>query len=478
MEVSLRMGWRLRRWPTGLIGMIGLLLLVEGLLTVRFEGLARRLTLSARFAAEESARGATACQVLGLGDSAMKFGFDPTAVERVTGLRGYNLAVPGTPPPIAEAILRRALGAGARPSVVVIGFVSFSGNPWRLVPEFAEVLDTAETIELACDFGDPGLFAAVTLARVMPSIRLRQPLRALVIAKILGGGQLDTGAGQGAARASLRHWAENLGRERPRTIRPADERTDPFMTSGVFDHPWPVVPAFERSFRRIVAQAEAHGARVIWLIPPVAPYAQASRDALGFEAEHTQNLHAIQEQVPRVVVLDARRAEIPASEFLDACHLNPDGASRFSADVAATIRRSELPRVVGDAPPVWLALSRAGRETPRTASKSAADPSQTVYRWKPRQGGSRFQATANRLPGSLFRGPPRRRVVPHSGLGLAPKFSNRPYACPQQPTTGLRSRGVGSPAVRPGGAPATRVREPHRRSRAFPTTGSRRRSLN
>src|SRR5436305_1799178 len=81
------------RWPVGCLGMIALVLGVESLVSARrarFQDVTSvTWELSARSAGGEAAR----CEVLGFGDSLLKFGFNPLVLERETGRSAWNLAV-------------------------------------------------------------------------------------------------------------------------------------------------------------------------------------------------------------------------------------------------------------------------------------------------------------------------------------------------------------------------------------------------
>ena len=125
------------RWDCS--GRSALVIAIEGLIGDKGDRLASYQGLGARFAAAGASNEAPGCGVLGLGDSVMKFGFDPAEVERGLGVKAYNLAVPGTPPPLTFTLLRRALDAGARPSAVVVCHLTLAGEPAANLAELAEV---------------------------------------------------------------------------------------------------------------------------------------------------------------------------------------------------------------------------------------------------------------------------------------------------------------------------------------------------
>lgn len=361
------------RLPIGLIGMLGLVLAVEGRLAGRADRLTTYQALGARFAAARAGRDAPGCGVLGLGDSVMKFGFDPAEVERRLGLRAYNLAVPGTPPPLSFALLRRALEAGARPKAVVVGHLTLAGDPGAHADEFGEVLGPADCLELAWVAADPDLFATLTLARLLPSLRYRRALRGVILAGLRGGAGAGAGPGGGRAAGFLRQWAAHRGMEpRPEGGR-FDGRIEPGLERTLFAEPWRVLWVYEHYVRRISALAASHDVPVFWLVAPIAPEAQDRRDAMGLDALHTRNLRAILARTPNLVLLDARHAGYPASAFFDSCHLNARGASQLTTKVADAIA-ARLP----DAPR-WVALPPLEADPARVAAKTR-DPARPAVR--------------------------------------------------------------------------------------------------
>lgn len=134
--MTMRSGRSARPWPSGLIGMAVLVPALEAVVSWHWRDLASYQAIGTRFAAERAMT--SACAVLGLGDSQMKFGFDPPQFERTLGLSAFNLAVPGTPPALSNVILSRALEAGARPRAIVLGHMTFGSTPRDGLAEFSD----------------------------------------------------------------------------------------------------------------------------------------------------------------------------------------------------------------------------------------------------------------------------------------------------------------------------------------------------
>jgi hypothetical protein len=351
------------RLPLGLLGTLALVLATEAAVATRADSLASYQALGVRFASRRAERSAPGCAVLGLGDSQMKFGFDPAEIERRLGLRAYNLAVPGTPPPLALGLLRRALRAGAKPRAIVLGHMTLSGEPRANLAEFGELLGPGEILELAVACHDADLLARLLLARWLPSRRYRHTLQAGVLADLRAGVQgASPAAGPGTeARAFLRTWEANRGAE----LRPADGRFDgrmePQRERTVYSGPWQVYSVYEKYLRRTAELAASQGIAVFWLVGPIIPEAQARRDSLGLDAHHTRNLRAVMARMPNVIVLDARHAGFPASAFFDSCHLNAEGARALSGSIAEVIREhlSAGPKARRAGSDRWVELSRA-----------------------------------------------------------------------------------------------------------------------
>jgi hypothetical protein len=325
----------------GLIGALVLVVAVEAWVGRWADRLSDYQTLGTRFAASRARWDAPECAVLGLGDSTMKFGFDPMVVEQELGGRAYNLAVPGSPPPLTHALLRRAFLAGARPKAVVIGHLTFSGDPLANLSEFSELFGPWEAAQLAWAARDPNVFTGIFLRWTLPSLHYRQTIRGLV----------RDGAGDDRSSKFLHDWALGRGMERRLPDGRYDGRMEPALERSVYSSPWLVHSLFEEYTRHTVRLAARYGATVFWVMPPIAPGAQARRESLGLDDLHTRNLQVIASWSPGLIVLDGRRLGVPDSGFFDSCHLNTVGAEVLTASIAHAIARpSETPAWVTLAP--------------------------------------------------------------------------------------------------------------------------------
>lgn len=321
-----------RRLPAGLLAALALVLLVETFIARQANDLTSYQALGTRFALAQAIQTAPSCGVLGLGDSVMKFGFDPAEIERRLNIPAFNLAVPGTPPPLTHALLKRALQAGSRPSAIVIGHMTLSGHPNVHLDELSELLTPLEAAELASATHDFSLLNPLLTRRLVPSIRYRLPLRARILAAL--GGHPPVGD---APSALLRTWTQYRGMEPRASNRQYTGRMEPALERSVYSEPWHVLWVYEQYVRKIAQLAETHKIPIFWLIPPITPEAQSLREKLGLDAHHTKNLRAIQNRSPNLIILDTRQAAYPSSAFFDSCHLNTQGASTLTAAIAAAI---------------------------------------------------------------------------------------------------------------------------------------------
>lgn len=284
-------------------------------------------------------REAPGCQVLCFGDSLVKQSVIPQVLERRLGGRVYNLALGAGPPPASYFLLRRALEAGARPRAVLVDFIPhlLAEGPRfseQLLPEVASLRDC---LDLGWTSADPGLFASIALARVLPSVRDRFEIRSNALGALQG-------LGIAASRhlllvASARNWKVNQGAMvAPRANRsPGDDAPH---ASALYPASWQCAPVNETYVRRFLDLAGSRDIQVFWLIPPFSPEVHSRREQLGLEARYTRFVESIQADYPNLVLIDARRSGYGPEVHADALHLDRQGAEVFSADLADLIAQT------------------------------------------------------------------------------------------------------------------------------------------
>lgn len=333
-----------RRLPAGLAGMLALVLCVEGFIGDHAQTL-RHPWAWDWFLADRAAREEVAdCEILCFGDSLMKFGVAPRALERSSGWKAYNLAVGVGQVPGSYFLLRRALESGARPKAVLIDTIPhmLSARPDADATLWPELMTYRDCLELSWRARDPDFLASTTLSKLLPSVRERFEIRGAVTGALKG----QPSPVVDILRAFVRNWTVNRGAQmtrRPPALLP--NQFDAWVPSLLPDS-WQPTPLNAQYLRRFFRLAEAHGIRVYWLLPPFDPLVQALREAKGLDASYVAFVRSVQAEHPGVVVLDARHCGYGPGEHIDPIHLDVRGAASISRDLGAILRRgpATLPR--------------------------------------------------------------------------------------------------------------------------------------
>jgi hypothetical protein len=362
--------------PWGLIGMIGLVILVEGTAARRRLNFSDPVSLSWRFAERAAGGEAGGCDVLCLGDSLVKHGLIPSVLRREAGLTSVNLAAARAPALATFFLLRRAIDAGARPSAIVIdtkpavliGGADYNARYWPAV------LSPRECLELGWFTGKGQLGLAVLTARLLPSLQSRLELRSSVRAALEGTPDpIDE-----INRVLWRNWSVNGGANVASLDSAYRGELSPEIRERLHPDRWYVDRSNADGIERLLKLAGRRGIRVFWLLPPIAPGLQRWREQSGSEAKYEQFVRSFQARSPRVVtVLDARRVAAEASWYVDATHLSGRGAVLLSRAVARALK-DEL---AGPAPVVadrWITLE----DPPQDARRGAEPPLEDIERSK------------------------------------------------------------------------------------------------
>lgn len=327
-----------RKLPFGLLGMFALVAALECVLG-SLEG--RYLVAfdreSWRHASEAARAEATHAEILTFGDSTIKFGITPSAVESGGGLSTYNLAGFGGTPTYNYLMLKRAVEAGARPKAIVLGFVPghcrmpaiFYSQQWMLFAEIRECLDMALTTRNA------SLPGVVLAGRLLPSLRRRFEIQDLVDRRIKGKDLREPGR---TYEEHLRLWSELQGADLLDPDRQMSMNVN-LNDKFIFPDAWGVEPSQWNYLRRILNLAGEINARVFYVLMPLGGASQAEADRRGLDERQAFMLRKIQAQYPGLVVVDARRAAYPDAAFNDPVHLNMLGALRLSHDLGTVIRQ-------------------------------------------------------------------------------------------------------------------------------------------
>jgi hypothetical protein len=344
---------RLGRAPWGLFGMLILVFLVEGHVARRPLDFLDPDDWAFREARRAAGREAKRADVLILGDSLVKLGVVPRAVEERSGRRVTNLALSGSQATTSEIMFRRALKAGARPAAVVVDFFPSlqSVGPRHTLKRWSSLLGAFGAAELAWSAGDPALFGSVALARLLPTFKGRDAVVENVRAALEG----RSDSRRWANTLTKRNWLGNGGAQ---LVPPSADVAR--MTDADFDawrqkyfEAFRCAPVNDRAIGRLLALADAHNVPVYWLLPPYSPGLSAKCEASGFEAAHRAYVRSWQERFPGLTVIDARDAVPDPTVYHDPHHLGAPGAYGFSLALGNLLRR-ELHSTPGASR--WLTL--------------------------------------------------------------------------------------------------------------------------
>ena len=334
---------RPRRRAAGLLGMLALVALIEVGIGTRSD-LADPVALEWRYGAKAIPKRAKAAEIFCLGDSLIKFGIAPNTLATRLGRRVSLHAVPAAPASASYFALRAAIDAGARPRVVLVDYAPFLLLPgYRLNHQYMpEVAGLRDCLDLAWTGWDGELGGSLALARLVPSVRVRDGLRARVT-KGVGG----------------------TAKPRLRTRRP--DLWLPGNNEAVFDwfYPtaWTTGEDHRRYIERLLRLASDHGVTVVWLMPPTGEPIRSEWARLGLTARYRAFVASVQTRFPNLVVLDAHDLPIANADRLDPLHLNPAGAEAFTDRLAALLDPDRLTHG-----PRRLNLS------PRDPDRSRAEP--------------------------------------------------------------------------------------------------------
>jgi len=359
------------RPPHGLVGMLALVAAVE--LAVA----GHRLDFTTVWAddwrrtAEAATRHARGRDVLCFGDSLVKFGVLPRVIEARAGLKAYNLATNAGTMPSAYFLLRKTLGSGARPRVIVADFCALMlpDVPRVSVRMYPELATGRDCLDLASASRDAGFLAATLLGKVLPSYKCRHEVRASLMAAFEG-----RRASPWPAQAAI--WATWKAQDgaQPMPPPPSKAPADPGLIAGLTPASWDCDPLNADYLERFLDLADAHAVPVVWLMPPLGPEIQAGRALQGTDAAYARFARRAMARHPTLTVLDARTSGYDGTVHIDPIHLDNRGAAVLSGDVASAL----LDRFEGRSAGRWVDLppyaGRTGPAPPRAVARSGVEP--------------------------------------------------------------------------------------------------------
>ena len=323
------------RWPLGLVGMLALVATVEATLArhpLRFTDTA---SLSWRLGVEAVPREAGRCEVACLGDSLVKLGVIPEVIHAGSGRSTYNFAMAQAPAPATYFLLRRLLGAGGKPSALIVDFKPsvLAGGPRYSIRHWQTVLDPRECLELARDSRNAGMMVEIILGRLLPSYRDRLEVREAVVSALKG----ETAPTYATNRLAERNWGKNLGAHLNSSRVSFTGEVTPEIHKKLLSDGWKCHKLNALYVDRLLALAESRGIPVFWLVPPLSPPLQERREHSGSDAAFVAFVRSMQAKHPGVIVVDARHAGYDNSTFADHNHLNGRGAIAMSHELATIV---------------------------------------------------------------------------------------------------------------------------------------------
>lgn len=358
--------FHLRRWPRtmplGLVGMLALIIGVEGWLRRHDRDFTTMWAAAWARCGKDVGRQAPRCDVLCFGDSLVMHGVAPRVIAERLGRPAHNFAVFKGMAPTAYFLLRRAFDAGARPSAVLIDGELLGDDPLELTRLWPEVLDLPETLDLAWTARDADFFGAVATGTALPSARLRFEIREAVMSAIRG----EFASARWGLAPKLRNWRQNLGAHIQPAVPGESDVARTLDEAHYLPNSWGCHPVNEAYVRRFLDLAASRGVPVFWLLPPVQPEVQSRRDRGGLSAHYERFLRDLQDGHPNLVILDGRHSGFPPSTLADMTHLNRTGAAAFSESVAEILQARERPGPSDDAPR-WVHLPPYRDPDPRLA---------------------------------------------------------------------------------------------------------------
>ena len=288
-----------------------------------------------RRAADKKSRN---CDILCFGTSMVQEGVYPRIIERETGKRTYNLAVCAGRVEYDYYYLRQAIAAGARPSAVLVDFhPAFLATTYRWGGGYSDVMSFGDCLDMAWTVGDADFLATMTLEKALPSAYHRHSIRNSVLAS-LRGQPISIGS-------TNLQYIRNLNRNQGAIVYPRNpgyhgKISDVYRMYFLGDSPWRCDPDEERYIHKFLALAAAHDIRVYWLMMPMIPAIQSGREARGHDDAYARFVRSFR-RYENLVVLDGRHAGYDHTVFMDACHLDPQGAYVFSKGIAEILRRDD-----------------------------------------------------------------------------------------------------------------------------------------
>ena len=327
------------RLPLGLLGALAIMAACESYIAAHELIFSDMATDDWRQAGRVAAGGLPTGGVLFFGDSQVKHGFSPLAIESRLRQPVQSLAISGGQAATSYFLLRRALDSGAMPLAVVVDFAPHllrdrNRHDSRI---WAGLADLGEIVELSWANRDADGLARMAIGRVLPSYRLRPGLRDVLMTGLRG----EPPTWLSKVEAARRNRGMNRGAVVVARNRLAPRHDDDVSIWGMDGWaPWSANPANDAYARKFMALARDRGIPVYCVLMPVDPSLQAIHEASGLQGHYAGWLARLQAEFPNMYVLDWSRARYPSTALADALHLNSEGVAATSVALGEHLARA------------------------------------------------------------------------------------------------------------------------------------------
>ena len=327
-----------RFWPLGLLGAIALISAVETWIDRRGDRLMSPDQWIFRTTEKKAPSLAQGRDVLIFGDSMAKLSLAPRRFETSAGLKGYNFSLSGSQAINSFHMLRKTLDAGAKPRFVLVDFHPplLGASHWHVIETDPYQLSCRETFEISWRARDATFFGSMLARKLLPSVRGRESIRAVVLARFDGSTPKDWAFHSGVL---LRNHLANDGAQIHPTAPLAPIDLEAFA-KGNFGR-WEVQPLQDHYVGRFLELAHERGIAVGWVLPPLLPELRTKVENSGFAEAWRGYVDLWLDRDPNLFVIDGMQSDYPASAFMDPNHLSIEGATVFSDEIAALIARPQ-----------------------------------------------------------------------------------------------------------------------------------------
>jgi hypothetical protein len=279
-------------------------------------------------------------EILCFGDSEVQDGVVPAILEERTGRSSYNLAVQAGSPPSSYFLLRRAVDAGARPSLILVDFdpLMMTLSPARTDPSYpwSELLSYRDAFDLGWTTCNTNLLAETLVKCTLRSVSIRHEIRR----GLLNALKEEASPEHDSILATWRNLNMNKGSILNDKNPKFQDGPAPSPSAKRLRGTWKPDKANEAYVRRFLDLAARIQARVYWLLPPVTPGSQAWFEYVGDDERVVRFIRQLQDRYPNLVVLDARHAGFKPQVFVDPKHVDHEGAFAWSVSLSEAIRGS------------------------------------------------------------------------------------------------------------------------------------------